>query len=592
MLIDRFARLVSDRVVVPSPRRHLAWLAVFACLVAGTVAVLASSPPRSQGSAAQSRPNMIVIETDDQTLESVRVMEGVRSQIADRGATFRNSFVNFSLCCPSRSTLLTGQYAHHHRVLDNRPPDGGFRRFQRRHGRNNLAVWLKQSGYYTAMIGKYLNGYGVVDPTFVPAGWSYWFATTGEHKQAVYDYDMNDNGFLLHYGADALDYKDDVFTDAAVDLIDARAPGRKPFFLWLTYTAPHTDPNPDPPAECHDAARPASRHVGAFDSEPLPEPPSFNESDVSDKPPSIQALPQLNPGEISDITRKYRCELESLLSVDDGVKRVVGELEERGELGNTYVMFTSDNGFFHGEHRIPGGKRRLYEESIRVPLLIRGPGIRAGVTARDLVTNADLAPTVAHIAGADAGAVMDGRSLLPAARHPSRERGRELSIESQEFAGIRTQRYVYARHGGGAQELYDLKRDPYEQQSVHADPSYDAVRDRLATRLRDLKHCKGRDCRRQPHLRLGLDYRTEHRDGHRCARAPIVAELRGRNVGGVARATFRVGSELVGADSDRPFRRRLPRGSFDRRGRTVVRVSAAMVDGRRMTIDRRLRACA
>jgi N-acetylglucosamine-6-sulfatase len=538
---------------------------------------------------AQPRPNVVVIETDDQTLESARVMSNVRSLIADQGATFRNSFVNYSLCCPSRSTFLTGEYAHHHRVFTN---VAGFDRFQLLHGKNNLAVWLQRAGYYTALIGKYLNGNGARDQMFIPAGWSYWFGTTGLHKQAVYDYDVNDNGSLLHYGNDPSDYKDDVFTETAVDLIDGRAPRARPFFVWLTYTAPHVDPNPNPPAGCDDAAKPAPRHVDAFDSEPLPEPPNFNEADMADKPEEIQSLPRLDPAEIAEIARRYRCELESLLSVDDGVKRVIDELDNEGELDNTYVVFTSDNGFFHGEHRLPEEKERSYEESIRVPLVIRGPGVPRGVAVRDLAINADLAPTIVRVTGAEPGLVMDGRSLLPVARHPRRERGRELSIESRDFKGIRTERYLYAEHESGERELYDLKHDPYELQSVDADPAYRAVMRRLAARLGELRACEGRTCRRQPHLRLRLDYRQAREHGHRCARSPIVAELAGRNVGGVVKARFFAGREAVGADANAPFTHGLSRSSLDGYGLTRLRVSAAMLDGRRMTIDRHLRACA
>ena len=223
------------------------------------------------------------------------------------------------------------------------------------------------------MIGKYLNGYG--NQPRVPAGWSEWHATAPD-DQRVYDFTMNNNGTLVKYGHDPADYKQDVLSEKAVDFVDRRAPRAQPFFLWLTYTAPHTTygESPNPPSDCAGSAVPAPRHANAFNSEPLPKPPNFNEADVSDKPAQIRNLPRMTQSDIAYFQRRYRCELESLLSVDEGVRDVVQALLQSGELNNTLIVYTSDNGFFHGEHRIPGYKLRVYEESIRVPLLMRGPG--------------------------------------------------------------------------------------------------------------------------------------------------------------------------------------------------------------------------
>ena len=460
----------------------------------------------SQAAAAQARPNVLVIESDDQTLESIRVMKNVNSLIGAQGTTFKNSFVNYSLCCPSRSTFLTGQYEHNHGVLGNVPPNGGFDRFETLHGDNNLAVWLHDSGYYTALIGKYLNLYS--NNPRVPPGWSEWYAAAPDDQDAaatddqeVYDYTLNENGTSVHYGTDPADFKQDVLTGMAVDFVNRRAPKAQPFFLWLTYTAPHIggpDPNPNPPLNCRDAAKPAPRHAHAFDSEPLPRRPNFNEVDVSDKPGAIRNLPRFNADQISTIQRKYRCELESLLSVDEGVKRVVDALRAKGELDNTLIVYTSDNGYFHGEHRIPKGKLHIYEESIRVPLKMRGPGIPRGVTVGDLAINADLAPTIVDAANANPGLVMDGRSLIPVAQQPGIARGRELLIEQPSFEAIRTERYMYAEHSTGEKELYDLQKGPFELQSHHDDPAYTSIEAQLATRLHQLQNCAGASCRTNP----------------------------------------------------------------------------------------------
>jgi arylsulfatase A-like enzyme len=499
--------------------------------------------------------------------------------------------VNYSLCCPSRSTFLTGEYEHNHGVLMNAGPTGGFARFESLHGHNNLAVWLHGAGYRTAMIGKYLNGY-VNDP-LVPPGWSDWSAAAPD-VQKVYDYSLNENGTLADYGEAFADFKQDVLTQKAVDFVDRRAPRPQPFFLWLTYTAPHSggpDPNPQPPDDCANTAKPAPRHAHSFDSEPLPMEPNFNEADVSDKPAGIRGLPLLGAPGIAEVTSHYRCRLESLLSVDEGVKRIIDALKASGELGATYVIFTSDNGFFAGEHRIRGGKRHIYEESIRVPLLIRGPGIPRGETVRDLAINADLAPTVVDATGSRARLSMDGRSLLPFASHPSVERGRELLIEEPTFEAIRTQRYMYAEYRTGERELYDLKKDPFELQSRHDDPAYARARAHLATRLHHLEHCAGRTCRRRPQLSLKLRHRDGRRHHRRCARAPIRAVVRGKDAHAVSQAEFYVGAKRVALDTSAPFRHRLPYRLFDRHGKTRVRARPTMLDGRRMTIDRKVRAC-
>jgi arylsulfatase A-like enzyme len=559
-----------------------AWLAVCA-----GVGFAASARPDAETATAASleRPNVVVIETDDQTLESMKVMDAVRRRIADRGVSFQNSFVNFSLCCPSRATFLTGQYAHNHRVLGNSAPRGGASKFDRLHADDNLAVWLSRAGYRTALIGKYLNGY-FANPV-EPPGWTEWNAAVGA---AVYDYALNQNGQIVHYGAKASDFKQDVFTERALAFIRSSAAQPEPFFLWLTYSSPHTnppDPNPRPPHYCEGAAKPAPPDAGALASERLPMPPGFNELDTSDKPQAIRRLPRLRPPEIADMRRRYVCALESLLSVDRGVDRVLTELGSSGELADTYVIYTSDNGFLNGAHRIARGKIWPYEESIRVPLLIRGPGIPAGRTAHDLAINADLAPTIVEATGAEAGLSVDGRSLLPAARDPRLERGRELQIESTSFTAIRTRRYLYVEHESGERELYDLNRDPHELENAIDLSAYREVASALAARLGGLGECVGEACRRSPRVGLRLDYAIGHHQERVCALNPIRARLVGAEAAGVVEAEFGIGALPYVADDRPPFERTLPAVH----GPATVRLRATMLDGRRATIARALRVC-
>jgi arylsulfatase A-like enzyme len=557
--------------------------------VAAAAGVVAQADSGSAARGKQpARPNIVIIQTDDQTVDSMRFMSSTRELLGERGATFRNSYVNWPVCCPSRATLLTGQYSHNHGVLGNSPPEGGFQAFDNDH---TTALWLKARGYRTAHVGKFLNGYGNgegADP--VPPGWDEWHTTDGR-GQAVYEYPLNENGTLVEYGSEVEDFKQDVFTDRAVELIDEYVGAGAPLYLQVDYTAPHSggpQPLPQPPADCQNSARPAARHATAFDSEPLPQDPSFNEADVSDKPPAIQDLPVLDEDAIANLTRRYRCRIESLLSVDEGVAEIVAALRARRALRNTYVIFTSDNGFFTGEHRVANGKTRVYEPSSRVPLILRGPGIPEGVGVRDLTINADLAATVVELSGASPTLAIDGRSLVPAATHPWLERGRELLIDTNQYEAVHTRRYVWVEYDTGEFELYDLREDPFQLESVHDAPAYAGVRQRLVTRLAALRTCAGFSCRQRPALRLELDFDRGRRG---CARAPVRARVRGNDVPETAAVEFFVGGKLIARDGKRPFRERLSRRELGGAGGALVRARASLIDGRRLGWERRLRVC-
>jgi N-acetylglucosamine-6-sulfatase len=510
--------------------------------------------------------------------------------VARFGTTFANSFVNLPVCCPSRATFLTGQYAHNHGTLTNGPPEGGFAKFNADHGGNTLPGWLQADGYHTVHVGKYLNGYGAGGTeTFVPPGWSEWYGAAPD-TQSVYDYTLNENGALVGYGTGPADFKQDVITSKAVGVINARAPARKPFFLSVAYTAPHSggpNPNPNPPANCAGTAKPAPRHAAAFNRHPLPHPPSFDERDVSDKPPDVVGLGPIPPAEGGNIARQYRCRLESILSVDDGVGSIVGALRAQHELGNTVIVYTSDNGFFHGEHRVRNGKLRHYEPSSRVPLIIRGPGVPDGKTVSELVVNADIARTILDATRTSPGLSQDGRSLIEIAKEPNRERGRELLIETTTYTAIRNARFKYVEHhagrSAGATELYDLERDPFELQSQHADPAYAQLREQLAARLAALRNCAGDSCRTKAKLKLEV----KKKGG--CAPRPARARVTGRDAKRLGTVSFEVDGRAAGTDSGKPFKEKL--GKLKRGRGSKVRAIAEMTDGRRMTLDEKVRAC-
>ena len=394
-----------------------------------------TDPAAAAPKADEGPPNVVLLLSDDQTLEEMRFMPKVRSLIGDRGATFPTAVTNWPLCCPARATLQTGQYAHNHGVLGNKPPIGGFGQLNLD---ETLPVWLQRSGYYTAHIGKFLNGYEDSD-VGVPPGWSEWHGSKTTYT--YYGYKLFEDGQINTYGtnqenpdapAQPETYSTDVYTDKAVDVINQRAPSDQPFFLSVAYLAPHGGgPNSGQYEEngrCDSTAKPAARHIGAFGTTPLPQPPNFDEADVTDKPAGIAGRAPLSQREIRNATRNYRCRAESLLALDEGAERVINALKASGELDNTLVIYTSDNGFFHGEHRIANGKNRVYEEAIRVPLLMRGPDIPKGVTVDDISINADLPPTILDAAGAKAG-TGPGRPIAASLRRGSRASSRSRAAD-------------------------------------------------------------------------------------------------------------------------------------------------------------------
>jgi arylsulfatase A-like enzyme len=460
-------------------------------------------PGAIEGQPPQLRPNIIVIMTDDQDATSISYMEKLKNLLQKRGVTFKNSFVEFPVCCPSRASFLTGQVAHNHTILGNLPETGGgYAKFKQTEY-NSLPVWLQGAGYKTALIGKYLNGYGKeVDPKHVPPGWDYWRGLVDNSTYQYYGYTINKNGTLVTYGTSTSDYQTDVLTNEAISFIESQRNSDQPLFMWITPMAPHaavksfSESNPEP----------AIRHKGVFSNLSLPRPPSFNEEDMSDKPQFMQQHPLLSEADISFLTKHYRDRMETLLAVDDMVERIVNKLSELGKLENTVIIYTSDNGYFHGEHRRKGNKYLVYEESIRVPLIITGPGFPENVVRNELVNNLDVVATIVDLARVVPGRVLDGKSLLPLLKSNYTPWRTGMLIEGSDQDGtnprkfhgsywaIRTNSYVYVEHENGEKEFYDLKNDPYQLTSKHNDPTYYNVMNFLKEKLQALKSCKGDSC--------------------------------------------------------------------------------------------------
>jgi N-acetylglucosamine-6-sulfatase len=503
----------------------LACLSVFLLFLAGCSGFENSASGTSQESSGASReeevgsaadrPNIVFVVTDDLDYASTQKVPQITSLLADQGTSFEEAFVSHPVCCPSRATILTGLYDHNHDVLSNNYPSGGFQKFvDEGHEENSIAVGLQEGGYRTGFFGKYLNGYPGDDPTHIPPGWDEWYGKIDQQK--LYDYRINENGEEVSYGSETEDFATDVLSGQATDFVGRAAPEEEPFFAYVAPTAPHGP------------ATPAERHEGAFAEEEVPRPPSYDEEDVSDKPSTISAAERISEEEAAEIDDYYRQRLESMLAVDEMVGSLVDELEAAGELENTYIFFTSDNGWFGGEHRIRSGKNRVYEESARVPLFVRGPGVAAGATTEKLTLNTDFAPTFAELAGVE-GFPADGRSLMPLlhGEEPSsawrasvllEKLPQEDSSEEEKgkgkakgktgaggvpkagaggqlaFEAVRTETHKYVEYDNGEKELYDLEADPYELESIHESTDPALVED-LKAKLEALKSCSEEECR-------------------------------------------------------------------------------------------------
>ena len=477
------------------------------------------------------RPNIIVIQTDDQTLNQLdpRTMPNLHRLLAGHGSTFPNYIVTDPQCCPSRASLITGQYAHNHGIISNGPgyPD-------LKDPQNVLPVWLQNAGYVTANVGKFLNGFGKGRPTTAePPGWDEWYWTT--RGEAFYDYEIAINGEVRRYGTQPRDYLTTVIDDQAVDLIHKYLPGDQPLYLQLNERAPHTSPGHRP---CLHAAIPAPGDLKRFRDTQLPDVPSVNERNVADKPDFIRRLPPLDRTVTGRVLKHFRCALGSLREVDRGIGQVWQAVKEAGALQDTVFIFISDNGYFNGQHRISAGKALPYEESIHIPMFMRVPrdyrdDARRVPRVHAPVANIDIAPTIVDLAHAcDSGEcrVMDGRSLMPLvdghqAEYPRR---RPLLIEFDSrpatnnaictWNGVWQPSEVFVHYSYVARsrrcvkddqyEYYNLRRDPYELRNLarvrSPAPTSDRER-RLEKDVSKLEDCAGIE---------GRDPRPE--SGHYC----------------------------------------------------------------------------
>lgn len=442
-------------------------------LAASTLLALGGS---AQAGRRAAKPNLIHICADDMRFDDYKVMPNLRRLFRKTGLNFTSHFVPFSLCAPSRAGMLTGLQPHNHGViLNNNKNDGGYEAYRKLEN-NALPVWLTEAGYHVGHVGKFVNGYGKIDRHHVPPGYADWHAMASNEKLSYTNFLLNENGTLVRYDDQ---YCTDVFVAKVLDFLN-NAPQPYTLFFW-----------PDAP---HFPATPDQQDQGTFANVDMPIPPNFNEADVSDKPAQIRNLPLLTPEDVAAIQDVWRSRAECLQSLDRGLAAIVGALDASGQLANTHIVFTSDNGFLLGEHRVDDQKGLLYEEAVKVPLYWRAPGDVAG--ARDeIVSNIDVTAAFVELAGATAGRTLDGTSLVPLLSPGKPKWNTATLLQCPYTFGVATAHYRYMEWiGTGEIELYDMAVDPYQLQNVAGQPDYANIQKRCAEALVNLQACAGATC--------------------------------------------------------------------------------------------------
>ena len=507
-------------------RRLVVCLIVFALLATACGSGKGSSHRAQPAPTAQ--PNIVFLLTDDLDQSEMAYMPTVRRLITDQGVSFTNYFISDSLCCPSRTSILRGQYAHNTGVESNGDLNGGFETAYRLGiERSTIGVWMHAAGYRTGYIGKYLNQYpDTASETYVPPGWDEFDSAVAGSPYSEYNYVLNENRRLTYFGRKPVDYGTSVYIGKARRFIQTTK--NKPFFLYLNVYAPHQP------------ATPAFGDRNVFPHAKAPRTPSFNEQPPG-KPGWMHQLRHLGARGVRSLDALYRDRIRSLQAVDRGVGTLIETLKATHRLDDTYFVFSSDNGFHLGQFRMPAGKETAYDTDIRVPLIVRGPGIPAGKTSDFMVGNIDLAPTFAKLGGARVPGFVDGRSFAPLLYDPGADprprrayllehwrasrsesygsgsgpsepsdldTGAEALARSAtgqavpfidpgyipRYFGLRTEHYMYVEYRKGS-EMYKIDSDPYEIHNIVYDPTNERLVARFHTLVAKLKRCAGVTCR-------------------------------------------------------------------------------------------------
>ena len=491
---------------------------------------------RAEPTSAQraQKPNIIVLESDDQSVSQFQraIMPRTFREIVDSGTTFSQMVATPPLCCPSRAATITGDYPHNNGVIDN-----GRRAYPKLVDKENvLPVWLQRAGYRTGLVGKFIDGYVRAGGRLPAPGWDHWFMFG--KPRSYWGPTILDNDRFRKFGSHR--YLTDVLNRDANQFVRSHVGKKDPFFLWYAPWAPHRaeadGADRDAPACASNAkALPLPSEYKRFKHAQVPDlsRPSFNESDVSDKPAPFDDLPPLSSGDVRTIKERWRCGAAALATFDRGIGEIVRTLRRAGELDNTMIVYTSDNGVSFGEHRIPHGKIRPTDEANRVPTVIRPA--TSQIHARREVSDepvgmVEVAPTILDAADArpcNAGGcrTIDGTSMWPLLVNPearswNSDRGLLLELDhgNCSYTAIRTTDLTYVRYrdpvrranppltcpGDGGSEFYDRASDPYELHNLAAAGDLislvgDAVAGgEMAHRLQRLETCSGHPGTRAP----------------------------------------------------------------------------------------------
>lgn len=503
--------------------------------VAVAVTVLTAAPTGAQQSTPQiasaasidsapleTPPNFLVLVTDDQSRHEFNreTMPNLFRLIVDEGAIFDEFTVNTPVCGPSRATLLTGRYPHNHGVQFCDTDPESFKKwdayFENGWADNDAGSIFQRSGYRTSMIGRYVNSYGqdaIMRSAFgergheqyLPSGWDdFWVPLTLAYQQ----FDVVDGENYIEYGTDEPAFRTDIEFAEAIGSLDDAADSGRPFMTHLWVGAPHSSVIQNEPTF-------APRHEDSFEDALAPRLPNRNEADFSDKPDLLQGLGGIPDSVLNVFDNRQRSRLRSLQAVDEGIADVIAQLERRGQLENTYVIFVSDNGFHLGQHRLRS-KMAPYEDSVNVPMAIRGPGIDPGQEFDQVVSMVDILPTMMDLAGEEIPSDIDGQSFAHIltgdgdafrdqvlvehwTQHPSQyanpnDPSERVAIRF-EYQMLRSPTEVYIRWHTGDREYYDLRSDPYQLENG-IDRLDRSTRRGFEDELDALVECEGEQCHR------------------------------------------------------------------------------------------------
>lgn len=443
-----------------------------AILSAPALALIAGCTPQASVPAAATPPNIVFVLTDDLAMNLIKYMPHVQAMHHD-GVAFANYSVTDSLCCPSRSSMFTGKFPHDTGIFTNGGKDGGYNAFhQRSEEGSTFATDLRKAGYRTAMMGKYLNGYQPKGLA-VPPGWDEWDVAGNGYPE--FDYDLNENGKLVHYGKQPADYLTDVLSAKASSFITASAAAKKPFMVEVATFAPHGPYTPAP------------RDASMFPGLTAPRQAAFDKLPAG-APSWLASRAPLTAAETAAIDKDFRKRAQAVQAVDKMIGSLRQTLDRTGVAGHTVVVFTSDNGYHMGEYRLNPGKMTAFDTDVHVPLVITGPGFAAGKTVSEPAENIDLRPTFDTLAGVPPGSDVDGHALGPLLSGSpvdwrdtaliehhgpdidpaDPDRPAKNSGNPTTYAALRTTVFTYVEYADGEREYYDRRTDPDELSNTAA----------------------------------------------------------------------------------------------------------------------------